>query len=259
MFFSSRDRTTIFLRAVTPSEYADVVTSLMTSVDAYRHPDNDGILPDHLRLDGIAALIHNNAKHRVRDLHSPRIHRVAGMETVWDASAEDEAPYCHIQGFRPRAFRMEGHRNSDGFRNRGDEFNRQRGGVDGRYGNRNPRTPLDKPQGRFTQPDQRRREYKAGVQCDACKRPGHEAVNCDMLAIALYIDRYIKDIGDDERSKVESRWLDRWKAKLGQPARTPRQVMRTYCENYNITPDNLDCALDWECWPDCDPTDSDLE
>ena len=57
MFFSSRDRTTIFLRAVTPSEYADVVTSLQTSVDAYRHPNNDGFLPDHLRLDGIATLI----------------------------------------------------------------------------------------------------------------------------------------------------------------------------------------------------------
>jgi len=28
MFFSSRDRTTIFLRAVTPSEYADVITNL---------------------------------------------------------------------------------------------------------------------------------------------------------------------------------------------------------------------------------------
>jgi hypothetical protein len=63
MFFSSRDCTTIFLRAVTPSEYAAVVTNLQTSVDPYRHPDNDGILPDHLRLDGIAMLIHNNAKH----------------------------------------------------------------------------------------------------------------------------------------------------------------------------------------------------
>jgi hypothetical protein len=259
MFFSSRDRTTIFLRAITPSEYADVVTSLMTSVDAYRHPDNDGILPDHLRLDGIATLIHNNAKHRVRDLHSPRIHRVAGLGSVWDDPVEDDATYCHIQGFRPRAFRMEGHRPSDGFRTRGDEFNRQRGGPEGRYGNRNSRTPPDKPQGRYTRPDQRRREYKAGVQCDACKRPGHEAVNCDMLAIALYIDRYTKGMGDDERSKVESRWLDRWKAKLGQPARTPRQVMRTFCENYNITPDDLDCALDWDCWPECDPTDPDLE
>ena len=48
MFFLPRDRTTIFLRAVTPSEYADVIMNLQTSVDAYCHPDNDGILPDHL-------------------------------------------------------------------------------------------------------------------------------------------------------------------------------------------------------------------
>jgi hypothetical protein len=31
MFFSSRDRTTIFLCAITPSEYADMVTNLQTS------------------------------------------------------------------------------------------------------------------------------------------------------------------------------------------------------------------------------------
>jgi hypothetical protein len=72
MFFSSRECTTIFLCAVTPSEHANVVTSLQTSVDAYCHPDNDEILLDHLRLNGIATLIHNNVKHRVRDLHSPK-------------------------------------------------------------------------------------------------------------------------------------------------------------------------------------------
>jgi hypothetical protein len=48
MFFLSRDCTTIFLCAVTPLEYADVVTNLQTSVDAYCHPDNNGILPDLL-------------------------------------------------------------------------------------------------------------------------------------------------------------------------------------------------------------------
>ena len=105
MFFSSRDRTTIFLRAVTPSEYADVVTNLQTSVDAYCHPDNDGILPDHLRLDGIATLIHNNAKHCVRDLHSPQIHRMAGMDTTWDAAEDDETPFCHLQGYTPQIHR----------------------------------------------------------------------------------------------------------------------------------------------------------
>jgi hypothetical protein len=221
MFFSSRDRTTIFLRAVTPSEYADVVTSLQTSVDAYRHPDNDGILPDHLRLDGIATLIHYNAKHWVRDLHSPRIHRVAGMDTTWDALADNETAYCHVQGYSPRAFRMDGHRPLDGNRNRGAKSPRNRGGAEGRYGLHTPRPPSDTPQGHFTRPDQRRRAYKPGVQCDACKRLGHDAVNCDMLAIALYIDRYTKDITENARSAIESRWIDKWKAKLGQPARTP--------------------------------------
>jgi hypothetical protein len=241
MFFSSRDRTTIFLRAVTPSEYADVVTNLQTSINAYRHPDNDGILPDHLRLDGIATLIHNNAKHRVRDLHSPRVRRVAGMDTTWDAAEDDEAPFCHLQGYTPRLHRL------DGYRNRGDDAHRNRGGAEGCYGLRTPRPPPDKPQGRYTRPDQRRRAYKPGVQCNACKRIGHDAINCDMLAIALYIDRYTKDIYATNCSTIESCWLDKYMAKLGQPGRTPRQIMRTFCDNYNITTDHLDQALDWDC------------
>lgn len=80
-----------------------------------------------------------------------------------------------------------------------------------------------------------------------------------MLAIALYIDRYVKDITNNERANIESRWIDKWKAKLGQPARTPRQVMQTYCDNFNITPDDLDQAMDWDCWPDCDHDDPDHE
>jgi hypothetical protein len=79
-----------------------------------------------------------------------------------------------------------------------------------------------------------------------------------MLAIALYIDRYIKDTTDQDRSAIESRWVEKWNAKLGQPARTPRQIMRTYCDNYNITPDNLDWAMDWDCWPECVLMDSEL-
>ena len=249
MFFLSRDCTTIFLRAVTPSEYADVVTNLQTSVDAYRHPDNDGILPDHLQLDDIAMLIHNNAKHCVRDLHSPRVHRMAGMDTTWDAAEDDETPFCHLQGYTPRIHCF------DGYRNRGNDAHRNHGGAEGCYGLRTPRPPPDKPQGWFTRPDQRCHAYKPGVQCDACKRIGHDAVNCNMLAIALYIDRYTKDISDTERSTIKSCWLDKYKAKLGQPGRTPRQIMRTYCDNYNITPDHLNQAMDWECWPDLDPDD----
>jgi hypothetical protein len=71
MFFSSCDCTNIFLHAVAPSEYDNVVMTLQRSVDAYPHPDDNGLPPDHLRLNGIAMLIHNNAKHRVWDLDSP--------------------------------------------------------------------------------------------------------------------------------------------------------------------------------------------
>jgi hypothetical protein len=253
MFFLLRDRTTIFLCAITPSEYADVVTNLQTSVNTYHHPDNDGILPDHLRLDGIATLIHNNAKHRVRDLLSSRVHRVAGMVTTWDALEDDKTPFCHLQGYSPWINRF------NGYRNQGDDAHRNRGGADGRYGLCTPRPPPDKPQGWFTRPDQCCHAYKPGVQCDACKRIGHNAVNCHMLAIALYINRYTKDISADDRSAIESCWLEKYKAKLGQPARTPRQVMHTYCDNYNIIPDHLDQAMDWECWPDLTQDDLNLE
>ncbi len=142
MFFSSRDCTTIFLHAIVPSEYADVVTTFQTSVDAYRHPDNDGILLDHFRINGIASLIHNNAKHHVQDIHSPHIHRVAGLDTTWDNSDEDELAFCHLQGYCPRVF----HLKQDN-RDHGSPRNANRGSP-GCYGPLPPR--LDTPQGRFT-------------------------------------------------------------------------------------------------------------
>jgi hypothetical protein len=77
-----------------------------------------------------------------------------------------------------------------------------------------------------------------------------------MLAIALFIDRYTnKDMSKTDKTDIEHRWLVRWKDKLGMPARTPRQVMRTYCNLYNITPKFLDHAMDWDCWPESNLVD----
>jgi hypothetical protein len=71
-----------------------------------------------------------------------------------------------------------------------------------------------------------------------------------MLAVALFVDRYTKaDLSAADRSDIEQRWLSCWKEELRRPARMPRQVMRTYCETYNISEDNVDQAMDWECWP----------
>jgi hypothetical protein len=71
-----------------------------------------------------------------------------------------------------------------------------------------------------------------------------------MLAVALFVDRYTKaDLSAADRSDIEQNWLSHWKEKLRHPARTPRQVMRTYCKTYNISKDDVDQAMDWECWP----------
>jgi hypothetical protein len=84
VFFTSRDRTNIFLHAVAPSKYADVVTTIQTSVDTYHHPNYNGHLPDQFCLNKIAMLIHNNAKHQVWDIHTPRIHRASIPDSMWD-------------------------------------------------------------------------------------------------------------------------------------------------------------------------------
>jgi hypothetical protein len=73
-----------------------------------------------------------------------------------------------------------------------------------------------------------------------------------MLALALFIERHKTSLSNVERNEIESKWIARWKERLGQPARTPRQVMRTYCDAMNITEDTLDLAMDWECWPESD-------
>jgi hypothetical protein len=77
-----------------------------------------------------------------------------------------------------------------------------------------------------------------------------------MLAITLFINRYTKkEMSESERSVLEHKWLGRWKEKLGMPARTPPQVMQIYCDMNNITPEFLDLAMDWDCWPESDQAD----
>jgi hypothetical protein len=73
-----------------------------------------------------------------------------------------------------------------------------------------------------------------------------------MLALALFIERHQQSLFDSEHNEIESKWLARWKERLGQPARTPCQVMHTYCNVMNITTNTLDLAMDWECWPELD-------
>ena len=260
MFFSARTQTNMFLRNIQPSEYADVVTTLQSQVNAYLSDDDDGYLPANLCINGIATAIYMNASARVRDvgLASPRVRRVAGD---WDSNilppvSDDELPLCGVQGYCPRVYRVE--QGQDRFRRPYD-----RDGPAGRGGRgfdrdiagrgrgdfaRDGRRPS--PRDRSIRPDLRRRTFLPGVQCAACKRLGHEASSCDMLAIALFLDKHKKTLTEDSRRAIESTWVARFKEKLGQPQRSPTQVMKAYCSDLDISLGHLDLAMDWDCWPE---------
>ncbi len=106
------------------------------------------------------------------------------------------------------------------------------------------------PRDRAIRPDQRRRKFLPGVQCEACKHLGHVASTCDMLAMALFVEKYIKQsLSNKDRRKIEADWIGMWKTKLAQPQRLLSQVMKAYCSDLDITSDHLDHAMDWDCWP----------
>ncbi len=107
VFFNTRDCTTMFLKAVASSKYANIVTTLRSNVDSYRHPDKEYFLPQNFQLTNIAMLIHNQTKARVRDLGHRCINRVAGWDSMSDVLVDDELQFCHIQGYQPRVPPME--------------------------------------------------------------------------------------------------------------------------------------------------------
>jgi hypothetical protein len=211
MYFTPRDRTNIFLSAIAPSEYADVVRTLETSVNAYLHPEDNGDLQDNLCIDGIAMMIHQNYKHRIRDIPLPRIHRTAGSASSWDLSEEDNFGYCHIQGYCPQVNRTKQPRDR-GFGSSPRGFSRY-GDCNGdglsRFGDCNGvHHPPDcaGTQGCLARPNQHHCPYQPGVQCNACKRLGHTAANCDMLAMALFLERYTtKDLFNADWTSIETK------------------------------------------------------
>jgi hypothetical protein len=78
-----------------------------------------------------------------------------------------------------------------------------------------------------------------------------------MLATAICLERYMKNVlSPSVRDTIEAEWLARWKDKLGNPTTTPRQVLRAYVEELDITVVNLDEAMEWSYWDDEDDEDN---
>jgi hypothetical protein len=66
------------------------------------------------------------------------------------------------------------------------------------------------------------------------------ATNCDMLAIALFIKKYKRNISNEEKDKLEHDWLKCWHKVIRNPSKTPCHVMRAYIEYLDVSVDALD-------------------
>ena len=74
-----------------------------------------------------------------------------------------------------------------------------------------------------------------------------------MLATAICLDRYMKNVlSPSVQDTIEADWLAHWKDKLGNPTSTPRQVLRAYVADLDITVAYLDDEMEWDLWEDDD-------
>ena len=245
-----RTQSISFLNAINEPAFADAITTLMTCITNHVSGFDDGYLPANLCIMGLANQLHTNARTRAYSV-VPRVRRTLGM-----GIAELDRQFT-IQG-SPRVSRLADDRAPpprDGRGGRGDSRQSSarpyvQGGRGG--GGRSVRPA----RGRFTRPDRNDGDYRPDTVCDACRRTGHVAANCDVLAIALFIEKYKKELSDNVRDRIESDWVARWRSAIGNPTRKPRRVMKAYLDLLDITMDDLDEQMCWECWPEDDDRES---
>jgi len=188
--YDDRTRSGIFLRAIQFSEFADTVTTLQTHMNSFCEEFEDGYLPPHLHLHGLATSIHQNAQARLCNIATPRARRLGG-----NFSRIQGVPICNRIGRdetpRGSGFKDQGadhvdctHGRFDNDQHRGGRSNPPSGSRDLDRGGRTPRG-----RGQLARPDRNRRPFLPDVQCAACKRMGHVAKHCNMLATAICLER----------------------------------------------------------------------
>jgi hypothetical protein len=187
LHYDVRTRSGMFLRTVQSTEFADTVTTLLSHVNLFRQEFDDGYLPPHLRLHGLATSIHQTTQARLRDVISPRVRHVLDNEHVL-GNHELGGESSRVQGV-PRINRISRDDHTRGAARQGTEYHpRGRGGDDSR-GHGSYDVPPDRyrrPQsqegtsdcrrgcaprgpGRLARPDRSWRPFLPDVQCAACK------------------------------------------------------------------------------------------
>jgi hypothetical protein len=79
------------------------------------------------------------------------------------------------------------------------------------------------------------------------------AKHCDMLATAIYLEWYMKNVMSAVLcNSIKKEWLAHWNDRLGNPTKTPRQVLHSYVEDLEISVAGLDAEMEWDCWEEED-------
>ena len=73
-----------------------------------------------------------------------------------------------------------------------------------------------------------------------------------MLAMAISLQHYMQNqVSTEMMTQIETAWLNKHWERLQQPdSRTPRQVLRAYADDNNLTVTDIDNQLDWNTWND---------
>ena len=64
----------------------------------------------------------------------------------------------------------------------------------------------------------------------------------------MFIEKYKRDLSDDVKDRIETDWVAHWRSAIGNPTKKPRQVMKTYLDLLDITVNDLDDQMCWDCW-----------
>ena len=187
----------------------DVITTLQAHIDTYLSKLDFGYLPPNLCMMGLAAQMNKNAQAWVREVLPRVARRLAFQDGQYPTTPE-------IQGYHlPRVFRTENpwdclqygmagsHTPDHRFDGR-DSHGAQRQTPQEATRGFNRRPTHDGPRGRYARPDHNRQLWYPDVTCAACKRRGHPAANCDMLAMALFLERYNRSMSNADRDKIEA-------------------------------------------------------
>jgi hypothetical protein len=215
--FTNRVQSSTFLRAIQHSDYTDTITTLQSHMNSYPEDYNTGFLPPHLHLHGLAESIHLNAQARLRDIAVPHIQRLDyGCSLVQGIPPPPgpHSPSINRLGCPERNGVGFCDNNWDGNDGGGDQGARERthNGRDSYCGIPDVRGQADRsrtPKGcPVARPDCNRCQYLPDVQCAACKWVGHVAKHCNMLAMAICLERYLKnDLSTLVQDTIERDWL----------------------------------------------------